>query len=449
MLRQGFILLAIFDCLAGLSGRPARADELPPPRPVEAPPPFVFDRPAAVLWAMEHNPTLAPIRQQRGIAEAGTVIAHTYPFNPFWQNYTAATNGPAAAGITNRVAVNTMVRLDVELRHQGKYRQATAQATLSRTDWEIAFQELQVAVRVLRAFNAVRYRQEKLHLIDEITRLNEGAVEQFRRLADQGRLPRADLILAQVDVADSRAARAPAQAALDVAWQMLRRELGAVDECIDVAGPLELPPPVCDPGLTQLALETRADLRARQAAVVEAEGRLKLEIANRFGNPSVGPWYERNETSVNFIGSWLWTPLPVLNVRRGEIAMRKAERDQALLFVRQSEVTIEQDVQAALVRLRDAQQWAQSLRDQVLPELRKTLEELERLFAAGEPGADVPRLMAVRLRLLRARDLNLDALWELTQAEADLAAAVGDPRFAAFPQGQVPEPPADEPCKSP
>jgi hypothetical protein len=40
---------------------------------------------------------------------------------------------------------------------------------------------------------------------------------------------------------------------------------------------------------------------------------------------------------------------------------------------------------------------------------------------------DLSRVLEVRRRLLRARGVYLDALWELSQARADLAAAVGEP----------------------
>jgi hypothetical protein len=40
---------------------------------------------------------------------------------------------------------------------------------------------------------------------------------------------------------------------------------------------------------------------------------------------------------------------------------------------------------------------------------------------------DVLRVIDVHRKLLRARDGYLDTLWELRQAQADLAAALGDP----------------------
>jgi outer membrane protein TolC len=46
------------------------------------------------------------------------------------------------------------------------------------------------------------------------------------------------------------------------------------------------------------------------------------------------------------------------------------------------------------------------------------------------------RMSAFQRSLLRTRDSYLDALLEVAQAEADLAAAVGDPGLALNP-GQV------------
>src|SRR5438876_329905 len=77
---------------------------------------------AAVLWALEHNPELATLRQQHGIAAAAVVIARTYPFNPFWEGKIRATNGPSSAGITNRVSNEHKFLMDVEIRGQGRYR---------------------------------------------------------------------------------------------------------------------------------------------------------------------------------------------------------------------------------------------------------------------------------------------------------------------------------------
>jgi cobalt-zinc-cadmium efflux system outer membrane protein len=284
---------------------------------------------------------------------------------------------------------------------------------------------------VLRAFNAAVYQRDKVRLAEETVELSEKAANSVRDLVQQGKLRPADLIVARTEVDDTRALLGSLRVAERKAIQDLRRTLGVTEESFTVQGTLEpLPPPANASVLRAAALERRPDLYARQAAVAEADARLRLTIADRYGNPNIGPDYEYNETRVNFIGAQVVVPLPVLNTRKGEILQREAERTQAALNLRHTEVLINQDVESALSRLENARHWVETYRTEVLPNLQKNLADLERLFLSGEPGVDVLRVINVRRKLLTARDGNLNALYELSQAQADLAAAVGDPTLA-------------------
>jgi outer membrane protein TolC len=399
-----------------------------------APGPQLLSRAAALQWALQNNPLLTAARQQHGIAAAGIVIARQYPFNPVWQAFVWADNGPAAAGITNRVFNEHTTRLDMELRGQGRIRLAGARATLSRTDWDIATQELMVAVRVLRAFDSVVYRRDKLQLVEEIVRLQEQTADQVRLMAEKGRVRGADAILARTEVDAARAQRGPAQVALTLAKQELMRSLGTVADVFVVEGTLETAPVQPDnDALTKLALEHRPEIHSRQMAIAEAEALLKLEIANRYGNPSLGPAFEYNETSVYFMGGWLFTPLPLINTRRGEIMQRKATRERAVFDLRQTEVAVQQDVQAAEARLKHAEDWVKMYRTDVLPNLKRSLADMEKLYTQGEPNVDLLRVNDIRRRLLTSYDVYLDAQFELRQAHSDMAAAVGDPALALQP----------------
>jgi outer membrane protein, heavy metal efflux system len=407
------------------------ADSLPPPEEVlPAEPALTVEQ--AVFQALLNNPQLATVRRQHGIAAAGIVIADTYPFNPLYQMFVLADGGPAGAGITNRVFNEHTVRIDLEVRGQGKHRRAAARAALSRAEWDIATQEVLIAVNTIRAFNTVLHREGKLKVLDATVALNQQAVEQVSRLAATGRLRQADLILARSDVGAARSLLGQGRTTLAVARADLRRLLGSLEDSLAVAGSLDLPAASAADAdaLTCLALQQRPDLRSRQAAVAEAEARWRLEKANRFGNPSVGPATEYNETRVYFVGIWVVTPLPLLNTRRGEIQQREAEIQRARQELTQFEVQARQEVRAALARLSDAQAWAESYRKEVLPDLERARKEMEKLFARGEPGVDALRIFDMRRRLLKAYDGYLDALLEVSQARADLAAAVGDPSLA-------------------
>jgi outer membrane protein TolC len=463
--RLARFLLAMVGVLSTLAGARAQqvpatpaplavaapGDEAPPPRLLppgtgaDAPPP-ALGMADAIRWAIEHNPNLATIRKQHGIAAAGLVIAATYPFNPIVQDFVWGDNGPASAGITSHVFNEHTARLDLELRGQGKIRRSLAHATLTRTDWEIAAQEVLVGVQAIRAFDTALYRREKLRVLEETVRLQEGVAGLVGRLVEQNQMPRTELILARADVVDAKAALGPARSLTVAAHNDLLRLLGAVTGDFAPQGNLDQPAwsGLDEAALVEAAQGRRPDLHALEVAVQEAESRFRLEVANRWGNPSLGPAYEHNETSVNFVGMWLIWQIPILNNRKGDILQRQAERARAVQAVHSLEVTVRQDVRAALNRLAAADEMVAAFRNDTLPALRQAREGLEKLFAAGEPGVTLARIIAIRLRLLTAYSNYLDALFERAQARADLAAAVGDPSLVLV--GTSPPAPATLPA---
>lgn len=411
-----------------LLGTAARAETPELPAPAAAPAPEVLTLEAAVHYALENNPGLAAQRQQRGIAAARVVIADTYPFNPNLENRIQAAEGPRSSGITNRTPLEHIFTWELEWRHQGRYRREGAAAALSRTDWEVAYQEQTLAVEVIRAYVTLLYRQEKLRLIDETVRYNRQLVTDVSAQVKGGIRPATDQIVAETEVLDVLDQVGGGRESLTAARTDLYKALGVVGAAWTVEGPLEMPPVPVDPAaLTELAGVRRADLQARRRAVAEAEANLRLVTANRFGNPAVGTAYTYDPTGVNMIGAQINVPLPLVNTHRGEILEARAEQAQAALQLRQAEVTVRQDVAAALARLEGAEHRAQVFRDTILPQLRTAVDTLQKGFLNNVGGADLQRLIDVRRKLLRARDGYLDALWAVRMARADLLAAVGEP----------------------
>ena len=403
-----------------------RAD--PPPACPQTPQVLTVD--AAIRYALENNPELRSIRQQHGIAAANIVIARTYPFNPIWETEVRGVDGPISAGITNRVSNIDKVTMDVEVRGQRFIRREAAAAGLTRTDWEIATQELALCVRVVRAYETVVYWHKKTQLIEQTLDLNVKAMDKVQEMLknSRGSFKTADFVILSTEVGDNRTQLYAALQFRVQAWNELRRTLGAVQENFSLSGDL-LAPPVPDPYATleQEAFERRPDLHARHAAVSEADARLRLEKANRYGNPIIGPSYEYDDTRANYLGGTLLLPLPAFNTHRGEIQQREAEHARALLDVRQTEVQIRQDVWNALKRLEQARAGLDVYRTQVQPVMAQAMKEMTNLFERGEPGVDALRLLDIQRKQLKATEGELDALWELRQAQADLAAAVADP----------------------
>lgn len=411
------------------------------PTPAPEPPPRTLTVSEAVRWALENNPELAAIRLQHGLAAADVVIAETYPFNPVSENRVQIAAGPDSAGVTNNLPLEHLLLWEVEIRGQRRIRRGGAAAALARTDWEIGAQEQILAVRALRACSGLIYRGEKLRLVEETLQLDQRLVEDVRRLARADQLGGADLLVAQSEVDDVRNQLGAARTALTAAQYELRRILGVVQGGFDLQGELELPPPAPEPEeLLRGAMQRRADLNARRAAVSEAASRLQLAVANRFGNPTTGLAFTYDNSRVAESGVQINFPLPVANTHRGEILRAQAERDRAALDVRATEVQISQDVLAALARLRAARSWAETYRTQTLPNLQRYLDAIVKLYQSGDPKVDVLRVIDVQRKLLRARDSYLDALYEVHQALADLAAAVGEPAVTGGPCPPAPGP---------
>jgi cobalt-zinc-cadmium efflux system outer membrane protein len=382
-------------------------------------------------WALQHNPELAVQRQQHGIAAAEVVIARTYPFNPQLDTKVRRTVGPASAGITNILSQEHKILLEVETRHQGKYRRQAAEAALSRTEWEIAARELEVSTRVIRTFNALLYREEKLRLLDETVRVLEASIKQQQQLVNQGKFRAADVMVTRTDLADVQAQRGMARVALLAARQELFRTLGAVDQPLTLEGTMDtrlLPEDAA--GLIQAAEQHRPDLQARRLAIDEADARLRLTVANRAGNVTIGPDVEYDEARATNIGVQVVIPLPILNRHQGEIAQKEAEKTRAHLELQQAELAVQQDVSAAVARQKEVSGWVNLFQTQVLPVLRSSLTDSEKLLGREDSGVDLLRVLDLRRKLLKGQDGYLDAVWELKQVQADLAAAVGDPVLA-------------------
>jgi cobalt-zinc-cadmium efflux system outer membrane protein len=334
------------------------------------------------------------------------------------------------------------VLIDVEVRGQRFIRRDAANAALTRTDWEIAAQELLLSIRVVRAFETVVYRHKKKQLIEQTLELNTKAAEHGEHLWKNGQLKFTDVITLRTEAADYRTQLTAARYQLVLAWNDLRRALGVVDDQFALDGDLVIPPTPQPFGeLEKEAVVQRPEIHARQAAVNEADAKLRLEIANRYGNPNFGPAYEYDPTRINLIGAQLVLPLPVFNTHRGDIMQREAERNKASYDLNQMQVQVRQEIFAALKRLEQARAVVEVFRTDVQPMMEAAMKDMRTLFERGDQGVDALRVLDVQRKQLKAREGELDALWELRMAQADLAGAVGDPALSAFSTPALAKPP--------
>jgi outer membrane protein TolC len=218
----------------------------------------------SVRYALEHNPQLIALREQHGIAAAGVVIAKTYPFNPIYQGIFQEAQGPSGAPVENRFPQQHQVTLEIELFRQRAYRKQEAFAALSRTDWEIAAQELGFAINAIRAFDGVLYRQQKLAIAQKFLHLNQQGAVQVKQLMERGTVKSGDLIVSRAEVSDIQSQVIVSQTAVTSARRDYYRALGIVDLQAQPEGTLERIGPVRETAFwLQAANDLRPDLCAQ------------------------------------------------------------------------------------------------------------------------------------------------------------------------------------------
>ena len=91
------------------------------------------------------------------------------------------------------------------------------------------------------------------------------------------------------------------------------------------------------------------------------------------------------------------------------------------------------------LRVGEASKWASAYQTQVLPDLRKAKEELDQPFAKNDPRLELPRLILVSRSYLKANENLLDARYEVSQAQADLALSTAEPTLAVGPGAMLPD----------
>ncbi|MBL8792345.1 MAG: TolC family protein, partial [Planctomycetia bacterium] len=389
----------------------------------------------AVRLALVESPELTVVRQRREIAQAGIVLARLYPHNPMLSLTPRACAGPQTAGIIEPFTIETSLTLEIDRKEQRRLRRQVAQCALSRTEWEVAAEELAVVGKALRAFNTTLYREQKLRLLGEQVQLAQRSLADVEKLHEKRKekLPAGERVLLQFEIQEAKAQEVAGRGPLVAAEQEFRQVFGRV-RTPAIQGVLQLTDEdhaVAD--LETQALTARPDLRARQAAHAEALAALGLEQASRFGNPVFGPSYGTQEAAAHYIGVTITFGLPMCNRKQGEIRLREAELHRAALEIGQLEIQIRQEVSAALARINQVQDVVRLYRDEYLPALRARLQELQRLYLEDDPAVDVQQVLELFRRLLKARESYLDALYEHAQLKVDLALAAGDVELAFNP----------------
>jgi outer membrane protein, heavy metal efflux system len=403
---------------------------------------------AALYGAITSNPDLVTLRQGNALtasAEAVEVARH-FPttLNPtLWIDYRPITLVPNGTfGTSPAVSKNNSgfyhygqnyfyisLRQPIELGHQTTHRYHIAEAAFNQQQWLVVQAELTALVQTYRFFQTAAYRREKYRLSDELADFNERLSESLQKRMEANQVQAADVALARVE---SRATRQLVKAARQdylTALTDLRNQIGISEQAgaVEPLGEFTLPPyipPIDEQVMIQEALQSRPDIHAALAQVNGTFAAVKLAKGDRIPTPVIGPQYEMDEAGVQYIGFVLISQLPIWNNGKPLVLQREAEHRRAIVAHQQAQQRAIAQVRAAVAKWNGATELVNESAG-LSKELDKEVNVLDRLFEAGQ--ADLTKLMQARQRLIQLENAQLDAVWQATQAQADLLLALGMP----------------------
>ena len=174
--------------------------------------------------------------------------------------------------------------------------------------------------------------------------------------------------------------------------------------------------------LVQLAWNSRPEILTALAQVESSRAALSLAQADRIPIFSVGPVYEHNETGADFYGMGVSSPIPVINGGLPLVRLREAELERDTVALQQQRFLVAAQVRALLAKWNKMQESAERTRLRIAP-VRDLAGRMQRIYESGQ--SDVIKLLDVRRRLIESDNAQLDAVWQTTQAYADLLTALG------------------------
>lgn len=404
---------------------------------------------AALYGAITGNPDVVALRNSNIASPEAVEVARRFPtaLNPtVWIDYRpitliprdpfGGTSGGQKGGPFYHHGQNYFlisVRQPVELGHQTTYRHEIARATYSQQQWTVVQAELLTLVQTYRFFQTAAYRRERLRVARELSEFNDRLVQTLKQRLEASPAIAADVVLAEVENEATRqqvdvARQDYANALADLQNQIGRPETAGTAEPL---GEFALPnniPPLDDQSLIQIALQSRPEIQVARAAAAAACAAMNLARGDRIPTPVIGPQYVIDEAGIQYVGLIIVSPIPILNSGKPLLIQREADYRRALVTLQQIEQRTVTQVKAAVAKWNNTNILVKQTGGMTRA-VRPQIERMERLFDAN--ATDLGRLLQARQRLIQLENNELDALWQATQAQADLLTALGAPSLIA------------------
>jgi cobalt-zinc-cadmium efflux system outer membrane protein len=443
-----FILTSALGLAVGCAGPDSRTDWPPAvtaPFPSTTPPltevrQVSHEQPASagpldlsgvLALAVRQSPDLSAAAARVGEAYGQMVQAGLYP-NPT-VGYTAEeiNDGPGTAGQQGAFVAQEVVT-------GGKLQVAreAARRGLTAAEWQAVTRWFETVARVRTAYYEYQTARAILREGERIAEQFEEGLREAEKLRDAGIVLNYEVLRFRVELTQARNRVGLARERVAAA----ERTLAAVAGVAALPGPLveeALPPAVPELAYESAAAAGDESSAVRAAAAAAEQAREEIRLAELQNVPNL-----RLQAGVSYdfalpgpiANVQAGVMLPVFNMNQGNILAARARLAAATAAVEQTRLQQRERLAAAFQRYHNARRQAVLFEEQVIPDARSALAQVEKVYAAT--GQRFFETLDARRVLAQARIDYLQALGDAWQAVGEIE-AITQPSAAVAPDSDA------------
>ncbi len=273
------------------------------------------------------------------------------------------------------------------------------------------------------SFLRVRYADERLRIAADTEQLAGDLHRVAKARREAGETGSLDVNLTALALARAQAKVRSIEAARAQAVGDLRRVLGlTADAVVTVKGDLldrrrEL--------LTELLARAqgRADLRALDAAVRQADAEVRLGKAQAWPDLGLGLGYAREENADIARGTLTLT-LPIFDHGQGDEATARARKEGARIERETTEAAVATEIRAAFETYQRLLAAVDHFEQHGLPQIERSETLARRSYEAG--AMPLGELLSIQRELVEGRVAHAKLLFDAAMAGVELAASTGE-----------------------
>lgn len=275
--------------------------------------------------------------------------------------------------------------------------QAVHAEEVNRLAWQHQAQIHRVVNDVRIRYYEVLGAERSVQVAGRLVTIAEDGLATTEKLHEVRQASKADLLQSRIQLKTVRLALREAEIRHRTAWKQLSNVVGVVDLTmtpLDGVIDGEIPEREFETAYQEL-LSASPQLRAAEVRVSHARAELVSEKAQVVPNLTVQVVAERDQINqFNSVNTFLSLPVPIFNRNQGNIFHAEADIIESCFEVERTKLALRDTLADAFQRYESAKIQVETIRDEILPDSRESLE----ITIAGYKGGEISILQVLAAR---------------------------------------------------